>query len=173
MSTDITINEPQITDFYNEEPNGVKIINGLNDEFDDLYNELIKIKKIMNTYKSFYILHGYLRIPPITEENRKIFEEFLEDKFEYIEYHSDHDILTTLCNSIPDIPYTHHPDDNPQSEHNHIYWISRKLNKLTEKHNNEACEYYIKTKLGELAVKHMNWICDKETIIKKFMEGFQ
>ena len=82
----------------------------------------------------------------------------------------DRGILEDLCESVREIDYAFPPDDNPQSEHNHIYWIFRKLNELTDKENPEACMYYIKKKLGELAVKHMNWICDKETIIETFME---
>ena len=38
-----TIDEPQITDYYNEEPQGVRIINNLNEEFDEVQKEMDKV----------------------------------------------------------------------------------------------------------------------------------
>ena len=165
-----TIDEPQISDFYNDEPHGVKIINKLNEEFEQVQQEIDKTKKRMKTYRSFYNKYKHLRVPPLSVGNYMTFEEFLCDKFEYMDEHMDRGVLQDLCESVHDISYTYHPDPNPQSENNHIYWISRKLNELTREKNEEACNYYIQTKLGELAIKHMNWLCDCETIVNKFME---
>ena len=166
-----TIDEPQITDFYNDEPHGVRIVHRLNEEFADLQKEMDKVKKRMKMYYSFYDKHKYLRIPVISPKNLRIFEEFLKDKFDYMDDHADRGVLQDLCESVQKVSYVLHPDPNPQSENNHVYWISRKLNGLTGKNNEEACNHYIKTKLGELAIEHMNWICSCETIVEKFMEG--
>ena len=168
-----TIDEPQITDFYNEEPQGVKIINNLNEEFDEVQKEMNKVKKRMKTYRSFYDKYKHLRMPPMSQEYLDIFEEFLKDKFEYMDDHADRGVLQDLCESVQKVAYTLHPDPNPQSENNHVYWISRKLNELTGKKNEEACDHHIKTKLGELAIEHMNWLCSCETIIEKFMEDLR
>jgi hypothetical protein len=144
-----TIDEPQITDYYTDEPNGVRIINKLNGEFDEVQKEMDKVKQKMKTYRSFYDKHKRLRLPTMSAENREVFEGVLQD----------------LCESV------NHPNLDPIFYvNNHIYWISRKLNELTGKKNEEACKHYIKTKLGELAIEHMNWLCSCETIVEKFME---
>ena len=166
-----TIDEPQISDYYNDEPHGVKIVERLNAEFDELQAEMVKLKKRMKTYRSFYDSHKELRVPSISPKNLDIFEEFLTDKFEYMEDHGDYgSVLQDLCDSVNDVSYVYHPDPNPQSQNNHVYWISRKLDELTGEKNGEACNYHIKTKLGELAIEHMNWLCSCETIVEKFME---
>ena len=56
-----TIDEPQITDYYNEGPHGVRIISKLNEEFDELQQQIDKVKKRMKTYRSFYDKHKHLR----------------------------------------------------------------------------------------------------------------
>jgi len=84
--------------------------------------------------------------------------------------HVDRGVLPDLCESNRTRYLSIHPDPNPQSENNHVYWISRKLNELTGNKNEEACKHYIKTKLGELAIEHMNWLCSCETMVEKFME---
>jgi hypothetical protein len=165
-----TIDEPQISDYYNEEPNGVKIVERLNEEFAGLQAEMEKLKQRMKTYRSFYDKHKRLRLPTMSAENRKVFEEFLKDKFEYMDDHADRGVLQDLCESVQKVSYVLHPDPNPQSENNHIYWISRKLNELTGNKNEKACVYYIKKNLGELAIEHMNWLCSCETLVEKFME---
>jgi hypothetical protein len=165
-----TIDDPQIIDYYNEEPHGVKIVERLNDEFYELQKEMEKVKKRLKAYYSFYEKHKYLRMPVISPENLEIFKEFLKDKFEYMDNHMNLGVLQDLCESVQKVSYVLHPDPNPQSENNHVYWISRKLDELTGKKNLEACEYHIKTKLGELAIEHMNWLCSYETIVEKFME---
>ena len=165
-----TIDEPQISDYYNEEPNGVKIVERLNEEFSELQAEMDKLKQRMKTYRSFYDKHKRLRLPTMSAENREVFEEFLKDKFEYMDDHADRGVLQDLCESVHNVAYVHHPDPNPQSENNHVYWISRKLNELTGNKNEKACVYYIKKKLGELAIEHMNWLCSCETLVEKFME---
>ena len=47
--------EPQITDFYNEYPHGVNVIQKMNEECDFLLNELdkrdIEIKKLIDLYE--------------------------------------------------------------------------------------------------------------------------
>jgi hypothetical protein len=160
-----TIDEPQITDYYTDEPNGVMIINKLNGEFDEVQKEMDKVKQKMKTYRSFYDKHKRLRLPTMSAENREVFEGFLKDKFEYMDEHADRGVLQDLCESV------NHPNLDPIFYvNNHIYWISRKLNELTGKKNEEACKHYIKTKLGELAIEHMNWLCSCETIVEKFME---
>jgi len=160
-----TIDEPQITDYYNEEPHGVRIVNNLNEEFDEVQKEMDKVKKRMKTYRSFYDKHKYLRMPPMSQENLDMFEQYLKDKFEYMDEHADRGVLQDLCESV------NHPNLDPIFYvKNHVYWISRKLNELTGKKNEEACNHYIKTKLGELAIEHMNWLCSCETMVEKFME---
>ena len=168
-----TIDEPQIVDYYIDEPHGVRIVERLNAEFDELQSEMIKLKKRMRTYRSFYNSHKELRVPYISPKNLEIFEKFLKDKFKYMDEHMDRGVLPDLCESIHSVSYVHHPDHNPQSENNHIYWISRRLNELTGNKNEEACKYHIKTKLGELAIEHMNWLCSCETIVEKFMEDLR
>ena len=165
-----TIDEPQITDFYNDEPHGVRIVERLNAEFDGLQAEMVKVKKRMKTYYSFYDKHKYLRKPVISPKNLEIFEEFLKDKFEYMDNHMEIGVLQDLCESVQKVSYVLHPDPNPQSENNHVYWISRKLDELTGKKNGEACNHYIREKLGELAIQHMNWLCGSESLVEKFME---
>lgn len=165
-----TIDEPQIVDYYIDEPHGVRIVERLNAEFDELQNEMVKLKKRMKTYRSFYDSHKELRVPYISPKNLEIFEKFLKDKFEYMDDHADRGVLPDLCESVQKVSYVLHPDPNPQSENNHVYWISRKLNELTGNKNEEACKYHIKTKLGELAIEHMNWLCSCEAIVEKFME---
>ena len=46
--------EPQIIDYYNEEPQMMKIIEKMNEEFSDLQNEYEKLKKELNDYKKYY-----------------------------------------------------------------------------------------------------------------------
>ena len=160
-----TIDEPQVIDYYNDEPHGVKIVERLNAEFDELQNEMVKLKKRMKTYRSFYDKHKHLRMPPMSQENLNMFEEYLKDKFEYMDEHAERGVLQDLCESV------NHPNLDPIFYvKNHTYWISRKLNELTGNKNEEACKHYIKTKLGELAIEHMNWLCSCETILEKFME---
>ena len=160
-----TIDEPQISDYYNDEPHGVRIINKLNEEFDEVQNEMDKVKKRMKTYRSFYDKHKYLRMPSMSQENLNMFEQYLKDKFEYMDDHADRGVLQDLCESV------NHPNLDPIFYvKNHAYWISRKLNELTGKKNEDACNHYIKTKLGELAIEHMNWLCSCEKIVEKFME---
>ena len=57
-----TIDEPQISDYYNEEPNGVKIVECLNEEFAELQADMDKLKQRMKTYRSFYDKHKYLLV---------------------------------------------------------------------------------------------------------------
>ena len=169
-----TIDEPQITDYYNDEPHGVRIINNLNEEFDEVQKEMNKVKKRMTTYRSFYDKHKHLRMPSISQENLDMFEEFLKDKFVYMDDHAERGVLQDLCESVQDFPYgvdsVYHQDPH---NHYHIYWISRKLNYLTGNNNEKACNHHIKTKLGELAIEHMNWLCSCETIVEKFMEDLR
>ena len=46
--------EPQIIDYYNENPHMMNIIDNMNEEYDDLYNENYILKKQIETLKNKY-----------------------------------------------------------------------------------------------------------------------
>lgn len=168
--------EPQIIDYYNDEPIGAKIIQKLNEEFSELQSEMEELKKEhqkeLLMYRNFYDEHRNLRLPPISEDNKRLFETFLVNKLDYIGGNPDginSDVLIQLIESANRVSYVYHPDMNPQSEYNHLYSIIRKLNELTGEQNESACQEYIMRKMGDIAIQHMNWICDNETIISEFM----
>ena len=56
-----TIDEPQIVDYYIDEPHGVRIVERLNAEFDELQNEMIKLKKRIENISFFLRCHKELR----------------------------------------------------------------------------------------------------------------
>ena len=69
--------EPQITDYYNEIPNGVNVIDKMNKEFDDLREEkdeeIKKLKKL-----------------------KKIYSSMIEDVFQYFRDEPDNEIMKNI-----------------------------------------------------------------------------
>ena len=73
--------EPQITDFYNELPYGINVIEKLNNEYDDLLKKIDeKDKKIEQLIKYFNEYHGKVMEYKKTKELEEIIRIINQNK---------------------------------------------------------------------------------------------
>ena len=74
--------EPQIIDYYNENPHMMNIIDNMNEEYDDLYNENYILKKQIETLKNKYepilsldkLINNSIRLKTHNDVARVIYE---------------------------------------------------------------------------------------------------
>lgn len=167
--------EPQLIDFYNDEPHGVSVIDKLNEEYEKLSVEKEKLQKEYDSLKhSSDVINSeikHLRLPCIP--NTLLIEEFqdyITSIFQSIEDELGTErVLPELCNSMTEEKdYELGANSIPTEEYyTHIY---EKLNQVTGKKNLPACKRYIGMYLCELASEHLDMICPVETIVEKLME---
>ena len=170
----LNVNEPQLIDFYNEEPHGVHVIDKLNEEYEKLSAEKDKLQK---QYESLKFEHDvlnskirHLRLPCIP--NKELIEEFQDCVTSILQSIEDElgtdRVLTELCNSMT----LENDLETEDSVLTGAYFIriSLRLNEVTGNENFLACKRYIRNCISELTVEHMDWICPIETIIEKIME---
>jgi len=153
--------DPQIVDAYNDEPTGARIINGLNAEFEAMYQELELVKAERDTYQSFYRENSHLRMPLMNDGNRALFEEFIRTIVQDIEDAGD-DVLPTLCESV----YSR----GVYEVNERTKLIILKLHGFTGEKNKEACEHCVLTKLSKLAAENMgDWLCGSDEVVDSLL----
>lgn len=167
--------EPQLIDFYNDEPQGVNVIDKLNQEYEKLSAEKEELQKKYDSLKhSSDVINSeirHLRLPCIP--NTELIEEFQDFVTSILQSIEDElgteRVLPELCNSMTgEKGYILGANSIPTEEYyTHIY---EKLNEVTGGKNLPACKRYIGMYLCELASEHLDHICPVETIVEKLME---
>jgi hypothetical protein len=166
--------EPQLIDYYNDEPHGFHIIEKLNEEYEKLSSQKEQLQKQYDSLKhehdSLNSQIRHLRLPCIP--NKELIEEFQDYVTSLLQSIEDDigtdRVLTELCNSLKldnDLEI-----DVPLPTEAYFTRISVRLNEVTGNKNSLACKRYIRNCISELCVEHMDWICVIETIIEKIME---
>jgi len=79
--------EPQITDYYNEIPFGVNVIDKLNEEYEELQNKYISLKKKYEPEKSFEdLLQTSIRFKGTHYDNAQLFYHQYKDTYKFTNY---------------------------------------------------------------------------------------
>jgi hypothetical protein len=166
--------EPQLIDYYNEEPHGVHVIDKLNEEYEKLSAEKDKLQKQYDSLKHNHdVLNSQIRhliLPCIP--NKELIEEFQDYVTSLLQSIEDDigtdRVLNELCNSMT--LENELETENSLPTEAYFIRISLQLNEVTGEKNFLACKRYIRNCISELTLEHINWICPVETIIEKIME---
>ena len=172
--------EPQLIDCYNDEPQGVYIINKLNEE----YEEVLKKNKQLEEKSKYLERQNDLilqqckkyKIPPVKissineydifSEKVEAYEQFVKDIMTSIEDDGD-DISRVLSEDY--ITYNDTSNKDTKSE-TYIYKMIQELNEMTGNNNYEWCENHILTRVEKMVIRHVSWIIGAEEFTEGIME---
>ena len=166
--------EPQLIDYYNDEPHGVHVIDKLNQEYEKLSAQKEQLQKEYDSLKHEHdSLNSQIRHLRLTcIPNKELIEEFQDYVTSLLQSIEDdlgtERVLPELCNSMTnEKDYELGANSIPTEEY--YTHISEKLNQVTGGKNLPACKRYIGMYLCELSSEHLDHICVIETIVEKLM----
>ena len=144
--------EPQLIDYYNDEPHMVHVIEKLNEEFEEAQSQIKELKlQLEKEKRNSSKMIAFTRPPCIEDEecDLEAFEEDIRGKFLEICKNDIDDYEPLSYKLMHD--YNRYYSINKDSL---IKYIINKLNEYTHSQNPKWCEFFILTTLEAYGINH-------------------